>query len=284
MYGEAIKRGPWFLRPRLVNRKQMSAVANPGFALAEAPPTPSPGAPLIRASSVNATISSHFLDTAPRRTVAQGDVQCCVSCALGSALEIVHRDWPALAPLFHYFVTASINHGADSNGFLRLDDALATLTAQGICKHSDHDVDRDQPYTLPMAAIRPSPQAFADGAQRVIRRVLMRFQYQRLIGPSWSKAVRDQLRQNRPAVIGFRLPKGYAADQFLDARFEWSDLQRFPASDSGHCVVVTGYDDSRTALQVVDSQGVNRLGGGTWWMGYRVADAGVIQDACSIFV
>jgi hypothetical protein len=262
----------------------MLAVSHPGFALPATQVTPSVGAPLIRASDVNASISSHFLDTAPRAIIDQGETQCCVSCALGAAMEIVHRDWPPLAPLFHYYVTANLNHGADANGFLRLDDALATLTAQGICSHINHDVDQGHAYTTLLTTIRPSPLAFADGAQRVIRRVQMRFQYQRLAGPSWSKSVRNELRQNRAIVIGFRLPTGYAADQFLDARFEWNDLQRVPPSDEGHCVVVTGYDDSRTAFRIVDSQGVNRVGGGIWWMAYRVADSGVIQDACSLFI
>jgi hypothetical protein len=215
--------------------------------------------------------------------VNQGTVQCCVSCALGAAMEIAHRDWPALAPLFHYWVTVNLNHGADASGQLRLDDALATLTAQGICSHAAHNVDLGEPYSPAMAALRPSSQAFTDGAQRTIRRVQMRFTYSRLTGPSWVSAIRGELRRNRPVVIGFRLPKDYAADRFLDARFEWNDLQRVPMTDNGHCVVVTGYDDSRPALRIVDSQGTNRTGGGVWWMGYRVADAGVIQDACSIF-
>ena len=261
----------------------MPALDTPGFALPAASLTPSPAVPLLRAAQVSATLSSHFLDTSPRAIVDQGVVQCCVSCALGAAMEIAHRDWPALAPLFHYWVTANLAHGADASALLRLDDALATLTAQGICTHALHDVDQSQPYTLPMAAIRPSPQAFADGLQHTIKRVQLRFRYLRLAGPSWVNAIRDEIRRNRPVVIGFHLPQNYAADRFLDSRFEWNDLQRVPMTDSGHCVVVTGYDDSRPALRIVDSQGLNRTGGGVWWMGYRLADAGVIQDACSIF-
>jgi hypothetical protein len=262
----------------------MAANSSPGFVLPASAATPSAAAGFIRASAVSATISSHFLDTAPRRIVNQGGVLCCVSCAFGAAMEIVHRDWPELAPLFHYYVTANLHHGADSSGALRIDDALATLTAQGICRHADHDVDGGQPYTGAMAGMRPTPAAFTDARQRVIRRVALHFQYQRLTGPSWSRAVRDQLRQNRPVVIGFSLPRGYESDEFLDARLEWSDLERYPPTDTGHCVVATGYDDSRTALRIVDSHGGNRRGGGIWWMQYRVVDGGVIQDACSLYV
>jgi hypothetical protein len=254
----------------------------PGFALPAIFTLPSPAAPLIRASSVGATLSDFQLAGNPRAVRDQGETQCCVSCAFAGAMEIVHPDWPELAPLFHYFVTRFLNNGADAQGFLTLDAAKDTLINQGICRHVDHDVDQGSTYTVPMTSVQPSTQAFADGLTRVIEREGFAFKVQELSGPSWAANIRDALRQNRPVVIGFRLPQGYKDGSFLDDRFEWTSLQKAPATDLGHCVLINGYNDSRLALQVKDSQGSQRFDGGSWWMAYKVADGGVIQDAYSL--
>jgi hypothetical protein len=260
----------------------MPNIQGPGFALPAIFPTPSPAAPLIRKAALGASLSDHPLPTVPRTVRDQGETQCCVSCAFAGALEIAHPDWPELAPLFHYYLTRFVNNGADSQGFLKLDDAKDTLINQGICRQADHDVNKGNPYTNPMTLVAPSGQALADGANRVLERFGSGFKALPLSGPSWSVSIRDELRQGRPVVIGFRLPQGYEKGTFLDARSEWKSFQQAPLSDLGHCVLISGYNDSRVALCVRDSQGKQRFDNGTWWMGYNVVDGGAIQDAYSI--
>lgn len=252
-----------------------------GFALPQTSATPSPAAALLRASTVGATLSDFVLSTQPRSSPNQGDVNCCVSCALGCAMEIIHPDWPSLSPLFHYYVSRSVNHSGDATGGLALDDAVATLTNQGICRHADHDVDHGAPYAAAEVSVRPSPAAFADAANRRIPFEGFTFKYNRLSGPSWVVSIRNELRQTRPVAVGFRLPQGYPQG-FLDARFEWTNPASPPLSTVGHCVLVTGYSDTRLALRVRDSQGTGLFDSGCWWMGYRLADSGVIQDAYSL--
>jgi hypothetical protein len=192
-------------------------------------------------------------------------------------MEILHPAWPPLAPLFHYYVTRYDNLGADADGFLYLDKALLTLVNQGICRLDLHP----QPFTVSGAAARPARQAYADGLLRRITRQGLYFRYRPLPGPSRVALIREQLRKGYPVVIGITLPHGYF-DAFLDAKTEWQDPDNPPRSTSGHCLLVTGYADSRQALRVQDSRGPSRFDRGCWWMGYRVADSSVVQDAYSL--
>jgi hypothetical protein len=259
----------------------LTLTSGKGFTLPQTPATPSPAAALLRAAAVGTTLSDFSLSVQPRSSRDQGEVNCCVSCALAGAMEIIHPDWPELAPLFHYHVSRFINNFGDPTGGFALDDAITTLTSQGICRHADHDVDRGNPYTIAEAVTRPSPSAFADASGRRIAFEGLLFKFNHLSGSSWVASIRDELRRMRPVAAGFRLPQSYP-DHFLDARSEWTDLNKAPASNVGHCVLITGYSDSRQALRVRDSQGAGRFDSGGWWMGYRLADTGVIQDAYSL--
>jgi hypothetical protein len=254
-----------------------TAPPNQGYALPLITPTIPRLAPLARASALAANPSSHQLPTRPRSIIDQGTVPCCVSCALAGAMEILHPDWPPLAPLFHYFVTRFDNLGADSNGFLFLDRALQTLTTQGICRLDLHT----QPFTSTGATIRPSRQAFTDALTRRLLRQGLFFRYRPLPGPSRVALIREQLRKGFPVVIGFTLPQGYHRT-FLNEKKEWQDPNNPARTTSGHCLLVIGYADSRQALLVQDSRGVAEFDRGCWWLGYRVADSSVVLDAYSL--
>jgi hypothetical protein len=252
---------------------------NQGYAPPPVVPTISAAAPLVRAAAVSATLSACQLPAQPRAVLNQADVPCCVSCALAGAMEILHPDWPPLAPLFHYFVTRHDNRGADSFGFLFLDAALLTLTNQGICKLASHS----PPFTLEGAAVRPSSPAFADAMGRRLVRQGLRFRYQPLVGGSRVALIREQIRAGHPVVIGLTLPLGYP-ESFLDANQEWLDPLSPARSASHHCVLVRGYRDARQTLRIQDSRGnFPRFDNGCWWMGYRVADSSIIQEAYSLF-
>jgi hypothetical protein len=227
----------------------------------------------VRAAAVGITPAIASVGK-PRRVVDQQDVQCCVSCALTGALEITNHAWPPLAPLFHYHVTRFDERGADSRGALFLDTALFAVHSHGVCAHAMHDraFTEQDAVKAPTAAARRD----ADG-----RKPAAKFWFRPLSGPSWVASIRDQLRSGNPVVIGFRLPAGYP-DRFLDPRHEWTDPSNPAMSSSGHCVLVTGFSDARTALRIHDSQGANRFDGGGWWMGYRVADGGAIGEAYAI--
>src|ERR1035441_9935000 len=98
-----------------------------GLALAPLTATVSPAAPIVLSAAVAANPKSYEIATRPRCVIDQGSLLCCVSCALASAMEATNPYWPAMAPLFHYYVTRFENAGADTDGSLHLDSGLATL-------------------------------------------------------------------------------------------------------------------------------------------------------------
>jgi hypothetical protein len=251
--------------------------ANQGYVLPAITPSVSPVAAIVRAAAIAAHLSSHELPAKPRSIVDQQNLPCCVSCALGAAMEILNPDCPALAPLFHYYVTRFENGGANAEGFLFLDNGLATLTNEGICREELHH----PPFTGVGAATKPSSDAYADALARALGRRRLQFRYSQVNGPSKVAWMRDQLHRDCPVVIGIQLPMTYP-DSFLNSSFEWLDPESSPRSASGHCVLAFGYNDARQAFHIQDSRGSVTFERGCWWMGYRVADSSIVQDAYSL--
>lgn len=250
---------------------------NQGYAFPVITPSVSEVAPIIRSAAINATIGTHELRVRPRSVVDQRNLPCCVSCALGSAMETMDTVAPPLSPLFHYYVTRYDHGGADADGFLYLDDGLDTLTNEGISRKELHSV----PFTPAGAGTRPSIEAYADALTRALGMSGLSPRYMQLAGLSRVAAIREELSKDHPVVIGIQLPKGYPGS-FLNSRFEWLDPDNPPRSLAGHCVLAVGYDDGRTCLHIQDSRGSGTFEKGLWWMGYRVVDSSVIQDAYSL--
>jgi hypothetical protein len=232
----------------------------------------SPAAGSVRAAAVLANPSTYELPSKSRSIANQSNVPCCVSCALGAAVEILNTSYPNLSPLFHYHVTRYEKGNAGSDGSLFLGDALATLAQQGICSRQLYD----PPFTQIGAERAPSQDAYTDGQARALRRRGLRPRYIPGGGPSTVAWIREQLSLDRPIAMGITLPLGYP-DSFLDGRFEWRNPD-VPSSSSGHCVLVVGYSDARQALHIQDSRGAQRFEQGRWWMGYRVADSAYVQE------
>lgn len=231
----------------------------------------------MRSAAISSNPGAHSLPT-PRQVLNQNDVPCCVSCALGTAMEIIHPNSPPLAPLFHYYLTRFERRGATPQGFLFLSDALSVLEGQGICRLTLHP----HPFSLTEVERRPSAAALADGRlQSLAARPLLFLPRRRsLLVGSRAVSIREELRRGHPVILAFRLPVGYR--DFIHLRKEWSDPQVVAESGLGHCVVVIGYDDARFALRIQDSQGTGFANGGRWWMDYKVVDSSFVQEAWSL--
>jgi hypothetical protein len=250
---------------------------NQGYPLSAITPSVPGVAPIIRRAAIEATIGTHELSSRPRSVVDQKDLPCCVSCALSSAMGTMDPTGPDLSPLFHYYVTRYDNGGANADGFLYLDDGLVTLTNEGISCKDLHS----PPFTVSGAAAKPSAEAYADALTRALGRRGLRLRYTPLGGPSKVAAIREELAQDHPVVIGIQLPVGYP-ESFLNSRFEWLDPDNPARSSAGHCVLAVGYNDGRTSIHIQDSHGGAAFDQGLWWMGYRVVDSSVVQDAYSL--
>jgi hypothetical protein len=190
-------------------------------------------------------------------------------------MEVLNPSWQELAPLFHYYVTRFERFGADSNGALGLDVALQTLANDGICLNELHH----PLFEADGMATRPAPPAFVDGQQRRLARNGLLPRYRALLGPSRTVQFRDELKQDRPVIVGFTLPGGYP-DSFLSARTEWTDPTA-PPSEKHHCALIVGFNDARRAFQIHDSQGESAFDQGRWWMGYSIVDSGFVKASYS---
>ncbi len=250
---------------------------NLGYSLPSIIANLSPAVANARFAAITANVTSFELPVEPRSVVNQQELLCCVSCALGAAMEILNPGWPALAPLFHYYVTRYDEGGADADGFLYLDNGLASLTNVGICRNGLHHL----PYTAEGAKAKPSPDAYADALTRRLGRRGIQLRYIPRSGLSNVAWIREQLNLGRPVVLAMQLPNSYP-DSFLNSAFEWLDPDSSERSASGHCVLVTGYNDLRCAIHIQDSHGSGKFEKGCWWMGYRVADSSIVQDAYSL--
>ena len=243
-----------------------SPTVEPGLAMPRHTRPVSRAASHVRTAAVTSDLSARELGR-PRMLVDQGEVRCCVSCALCGALEILHPEWPALSRMFHYYVTRFDLGGADGAGNLHLDRGIDELKLHGVCRHEMHQVD--SPYLATAIAKRPSSKAVADGLLHRLLRKGFHFPVRPLVGASRSADIRDAIRDGHPVVAGFQLPTGYP-NGFLNAEREWE--RPADPSDTAHCVLVVGYSDLRRALHIFDSMNGERFDQGTWWMKYTIAD------------
>jgi hypothetical protein len=247
-----------------------------GYAQPATIPGVSPAAGRVRAAAVLANPSTYELTSKSRTIANQQNVECCVSCVLGAAVEILNPTYAPLSPLFHYHVARYEEGNADADGSLFLGDALGTLAQQGICARQLHD----PPFSTVGAEGVPSEEAYADGRTRALKRRGIRSRYIPAGGPSTVAWIRGQLLLDRPVALGITLPRGYP-DSFLDSRFAWNNPGSAPSS-SGHCVLAVGYSDARQALHIQDCRGAESFAQGCWWMGYRVADGAYVKEAYAL--
>jgi hypothetical protein len=229
----------------------------------------------VREAEIGAGASRYELVTKPRRVIDQLELPCCVSAALAAAMETLDASWPELSSLFHYHVTRYERNGVDADGSLILTKALAALDAKGICSQKLYGPS----FTEEGAASPVSGEAYLDARARTLSPLTPR--YSHFVGSSRVVWIREQLKQNQPAIIGFLLPMNYR-QSFGNSNFAWLDPNSPAASSSGHCVVALEYDDTRQALRIQDSQGAARFQNGCWWMGYRVVDSPAVLEAYSL--
>ena len=247
-----------------------------GRAFIGAPIPTSPAAGLLRTTAIGRP-GEHLLRV-PRRVFDQSDINCCVSCAIASGMEILNSSWPNLAPLFHYYVARFETSGAaDAEGNLYLDGGLSVATSHGICRDQEHKVD----FTRSGSDSPPSFSAFGDARQRKLRRRGRFPGYSSISGGSRYNSIKKLIKAGKPVLLGLTLPRSYP-DNFLNSAGRWLDPETPGDNVYRHCVLVTGYSDAKTALRVLDSQGDTKFKNGSWWIGSRVVDSSLVEEAYSL--
>jgi hypothetical protein len=94
-----------------------------------------------------------------RQVHEQGDVNCCVSCALGAALEAVDPSAPPLAPLYHFFFAGGPQ--AIESG-LTISQAQGALLRKGMCALTFHRFAISRSSVV----LEPNNDAIRDGLGR----------------------------------------------------------------------------------------------------------------------
>jgi hypothetical protein len=214
----------------------------------------------------------------PLAVVDQARLECCVSCAMASALEVLYVDVPR-GPLHHYYVVREGLGRLGGTDGMTLEEGQSFLATFGICAASRHSPG----FTSEGAAEEPSEAARADGRElaRLFPRLMLPFQ-------PLSDLYREQtwkyaLAEGRPLVVEFHV----GSDYHREMRWLTDAAPRGPL----HAVAILGYDDDEPASRPVgqrgafiahDSRGSEWGLGGQWWLGYPVANSARVKRAWAL--
>ena len=204
----------------------------------------------------------------PWQPIDQGEVPCCVSIAVVTCMEILDVQKPPtvqLSVLFHYYITPKDQR----TGELNLSEAFYTAAKKGVCPLEFHD----HPITHEGAKIEPTLEARTKAEKFCLvgydpRRRRKRF-YR--IDVDKIEDWRAALFAGRGVAFAFYLTGGYFDIQ--ENGNVHGDVKGKPSINSSlHAVVAVGYDDTKKALLIRDSQGGEKFDKGHWWLPYSLVE------------
>jgi hypothetical protein len=204
-----------------------------------------------------------------RAIVDQQGLECCVSCTMGAAVEIL-LDSSQRAPLYHYFVVCEGTGRVSRSQGMTFEEGQLFLSGRGICSCERHPV----PYTPDGARVAPSPAAETDALALARRLPDLLQPFELLVEPLREIEWKRKLAEGRPLTIEFRIGPDYHEGM--------RRLTDESASGPLHAVVVLGYDDEQSAFIVQDSRGVFWGLGGQWWLPYEVANTRRVKRALAL--
>lgn len=194
-----------------------------------------------------------------RQTHDQRDVNCCVSCAIGAAMEARDPSMPALAPLFHFFFAGG--QGAIESG-LTIPRAQGALLQRGICALARHSYD----IARANVSLRPSVAAVQDGfTRRLLDRSAGTLLWRPVSIATSPTPLLRHLAAGFPVILGLQPNAPYLA---LKQSNPVLDDSRPPFSSVGHAAAVIGYDGVERVFIVQDSRGLSFGAQGQWFLPY----------------
>ncbi len=208
----------------------------------------------------------------------QGEIPCCVSCTVATAMEILDakRDHALrLSALFNY-VRARLNQAE-----IGISQGLVVAVNEGIAPFVDHP----HPFTQGGARVQPTELAKLRAREHRLapRERLGGLITERPYRPaSKPRRVEDW---KRPLAAGFPLILGFTLGEKAEGLEQPGEhfLRGLDSVGPGHAVVVHGYDDHalgarRGAFRVKDSRGPEVGKRGSWWIPYAIVEAGVARE------
>lgn len=213
----------------------------------------------------------------------QGAVNCCMSCALATCMEILDlQRAPSvnLNVLYHYWMARRMaRRRSTNNQGMSFQLGFDALISHGICAQDKH-LRRINLQTIRRA---PSPAAHRDAGRHQIAGRDGRREYHELPRTNRVRAFKQVLRSRHPIAMGFYLTDAYEA--LAD-----SDVHLTPTRPSRtlHVATVVGYHDRKAtplgagAFEVKDSRGTGFGHQGRWWMPYQLMNSRLIAQSWTI--
>jgi hypothetical protein len=202
----------------------------------------------------------------------QGDVNCCVSCALAAALEGANPASPALAPLYHFFFAGG--RQALESG-LTIAQAQGALLRRGMCARALH------PFAIAPANVgdEPTDEAVRDGMGR------------RPIDPESGTLLWKPLSLAGPLALKRLLAAGIPAVMLFQPNNDYFALKPGrpvlasngpPYSATSHAAAVIGYSNADAVFVVQDSRGLSFGVDGQWFLPYDLLASPFVVSAFAL--
>lgn len=192
----------------------------------------------------------------------QGDQGSCVGWAVGYALktyqEAMELEIPQPQELDHFspaFVFNSIKQGDDCTDGSLISDALEFVANTGAVRMEDFPYQEEQCFP-------PTEEIIASARDYSIK------SYRRLQKDGMLFAIREAISNEKPVVIAMRVFPSFE-DWEGGGNYKHDPDLEFQVDF--HAVTVTGYDDDRRALKIINSWGTEWGDEGFFWMDYRAA-------------
>lgn len=198
-----------------------------------------------------------------RQIFDQGDVNCCFSCAVATAMEARDPAMPPLAPLYHFHNAGGAR--VIDEGLTHAEAKLAMLT-KGVCAFERHPFD----ITRPNVSTGPDDDAVQDGiARKPMDRSSGTLLWRSVLRSDPERFWKRFLSAGAPIIIGIQPNASYLA---LDAQHP--KLTNIDATNgrTGHAAAIIGFRDSESSFIVQDSRrGTDFGAGGQWFLPYSMA-------------
>lgn len=213
----------------------------------------------------------------------QNIVNCCMSCALSTCMEILDLHHPPahrLSPLFHYYAARKIQGRSPSDlRGMSFQTGFKALLTRGICEEQLHA----HPISPENARFRPNRAATTNAKQHQITRINPRtWAYRKLSQNALGSQIVTTLNAKRAVALGFWLSEGYR-----------SISERQPIHgpvgrvfNTAHVATVIGYDRRKVvsprytgAFLIKDSRGTNFGKDGHWWLPFVLTTPRLVRQA-----
>jgi hypothetical protein len=185
----------------------------------------------------------------------QGNQNSCVAWAIAYALK-GYQEKLELGQDYRFspsYIYNQINNGMNVPTYVT--DALNLLSDQGVCPYDD------MPYNETDFTSKPTEVAKQDAKK-------FRIDFWRQVNVQDIKEVKAQLSAGYPVIIGADVSKEFVDGGFAQkADFIWKEAG---TPEGGHCMLLTGYDDSKGAFKVMNSWGREWGDNGFGWIDYRL--------------